>query len=83
MTASLLGETDAGLFEQVIEPLALLPAHRVVGVLARSTTFGGPKRQRDRFDDAAQRRGQLRGRAQLHDRRAGDGGALRLRMSAG
>ncbi len=65
-----LGETGAAFLKQVIEPLALLPPHGVVGVLARHH-FGRTKTQCDRFDDAAQRTRELLGRAQRHDRCAG------------
>ena len=64
-----LGETGTGVFEKVIEPLALLPAHGVVGVFA-GDNLRRTKAQSDRLSRAAQIRPQLRRRAQMRRRSA-------------
>src|SRR5438067_2048627 len=67
-------ETLTGLFEKVIEPLALFPAHRIVGVLARDH-LGRTKAQRNRLRGAGQIRRQLRRSTQFNDRRADRAGS--------
>ena len=57
-----LREADAGLFEHVIEALACLPAHRVVGVLA-DDLLRAAEAAADGFDGLTQIGPQLRGRS--------------------
>jgi len=68
------GIADAGLFEQMIEPLACLPANRIVGVLAHDN-LRTAEAAADRFDDVVEIRTELSRRAQLDDRSAGMAGA--------
>ena len=72
------GETGAGLFEQVIEPFARRPAHRVVGVLARDH-LRPAERAADRLDHVAQLGPQPVGRVQLDDR--GTSGTARAQIA--
>ena len=57
-----LREADEGFFEHVIEALARLPAHRIVGVLA-DDLLRAAEAAADRFDSFPQIGPQLRGRS--------------------